>query len=171
MPKGVRRTERNKRSLTAREFPEEARARAIEALKNGLSMVAAADAAGVSRVAIWKWRRDDEEFAKQVEDAIEAGTDRLEDEAYRRARGWNEPVFNKDGDPIGEKFNASDRLMEFMLSGRRPEKFRPVKTAITVNNNQTNQTLNALMTPEVSALLENVAQAKASGFDRGKGEA
>lgn len=148
---------------------EAQRRAALEALSKGASYQTAADAAGVTRRTIYNWKTSDENFAALVEDAIQAGVDLLEDEAHRRAMGWTEDVFNKDGELVGAKFQASDRLMEFMLSGRRPEKFRAPKGGdVTINN--TNNTQNVLMSPEVSALLEGVALNKGGGFLRGTGD-
>lgn len=142
----------------------------LAAFMRGASYHAAAQAAGITRMTIYNWREADEEYDKAVAAAIQCGTDAMEDEARRRAMGWSEPVFNAKGKKIGEQFKASDRLMEFLLMGRRPEKFRPEKNNIVLNATQNNQTLNAVMSPEVTALLERVAQSKAGGFDRGKGE-
>ena len=62
--------------------------------------------AEIGRTAAYKWRDDDEAFAAEWEDAIEEGTDALEDEAIRRAK------------------DKSDTLLIFMLKARRPEKFK-----------------------------------------------
>lgn len=75
----------------------------VEAIRNGASMAQAAQAAGVSRQTIHKYRQLDEDFALAVADAIEEGTDRLVDEARRRA------------------FAGSDTLLIFLIKARRPE--------------------------------------------------
>jgi len=66
----------------------------------------AAIAAGARRAAMYGWRKEDPVFAGAWDDAIEAGTDKLEDEARRRA------------------LNGSDPLLMFMLKARRPAKYR-----------------------------------------------
>jgi hypothetical protein len=60
----------------------------------------------------WRWTerrlrgRRDEAFGMAVADAIEEGTDRLEDEAKRRA------------------MKQSDTLIIFLLKARRPDKYK-----------------------------------------------
>lgn len=66
--------------------PEKERA-FLEALGQGLSVTGACEMAGVGRGRVYEWRRDDPAFAGAWDEAIEAGTDYLEDEAKRRAAG------------------------------------------------------------------------------------
>ena len=82
------------------------RAAFLEALGSGESVTKACNAAGIGRRTVYDWRGDDEKFAAEWEDAVETGTDVLEDEAVKRA---------KDG---------SDTLLIFMLKARRPDKFK-----------------------------------------------
>ena len=84
----------------------EVRARFLAALSDGLSVTAAAIAAGARRSAMYGWRAEDPLFAEAWDEAIEEGTDKLEDEARRRA------------------LNGSDQLIMFMLKARRPAKYR-----------------------------------------------
>lgn len=79
------------------------KARALAALAEGATIAEAAKAAGIHRQTLLRWRQSDEAFAVQVADAIEAGTDVLEDEARRRA------------------LDKSDILLMFLLKKRRPE--------------------------------------------------
>lgn len=78
----------------------------LDALAKGYSQSRAADEANVSVGALKKWRKDDEDFAQDWEEAIEAGTDKLEDRARDRA------------------MRDSDGLMIALLKARRPDKFR-----------------------------------------------
>ena len=64
----------------------------------------------IGRRTAYDWREADEDFAKDWEDAVEAGTDALEDVAIERAK------------------NSSDTMLIFMLKARRPEKFRENRT-------------------------------------------
>ncbi len=82
------------------------RAAFLKALDSGESVTKACNAAGIGRRTVYDWRSDDEKFAAEWEDAVETGTDVLEDEAVKRA---------KDG---------SDTLLIFMLKARRPDKFK-----------------------------------------------
>jgi hypothetical protein len=80
--------------------------RVLRALAKGGSLTLAADAAGMSRNALNMWRLADEEFAAEMADAIEQGTDRLEDVAVERAINGN-----------------SDTMLIFTLKGRRRDKW------------------------------------------------
>lgn len=82
--------------------------RLLAKLRQGYSVAAACKAEKIGRTAYYAWIKSDPEFAAAAEDAIEAGTDLLEDEAKRRATG-----------PRG-----SDTLLIFLLKARRPEKYR-----------------------------------------------
>lgn len=86
--------------------PRSPRERFLDALEAGLSIAAAARAAGVGRQTVYDWRRREPEFGAAWDAAVETGTDRLEDEAHKRA------------------LTQSDTLMIFLLKARRPEKFR-----------------------------------------------
>ena len=84
----------------------ETRDRFCGILADGSSVTAAAEGIGVSRAALYKAREGDPDFAAAWDEAIESGTDALEDEAVKRAK------------------NSSDTLLIFLLKGRRPEKFK-----------------------------------------------
>lgn len=75
-------------------------------LAEGSSVTHAAKAVGCHRQTMYQHRHDDESFGLAWDQAIESGTDLLEDEAIRRA------------------MDASDTLMIFMLKARRPDKFK-----------------------------------------------
>ena len=95
----------------------------LTGLAEGWSVTKASAAAGISSFSAYKWRRDDEKFAKRWELAVEQGTDRLEDEAFRRAyEGVERPVY-QGGQLVGTVTERSDRLMEFLLKGRRRSKY------------------------------------------------
>lgn len=79
---------------------------------------------GISRRHVHKLRRDNKEFAKRWEDALEQGTDALEAEARRRAiEGFKRPIFFQ-GKQVGSETLYSDPLMITLLKAHRPEKFR-----------------------------------------------
>lgn len=96
----------------------------IAALAKGKSVTAAARAAKVARPYVYEVKDSDPEFAQLWEDAIEQGTDRLEDEAYRRAHdGTDKPVYQQ-GEMVGFIRQYSDSLIIFLLKSRRPEKYK-----------------------------------------------
>ncbi len=75
----------------------------LKALKSGSSVAYAAQAAGVGRQTVYDWRHQDETFEALWDDAIEVGSDRLEDVALKRA------------------VERSDRLLLAVLRARRPK--------------------------------------------------
>ena len=74
----------------------------------GWSKAAAARAAGTSRNVLNEWLDQHPDFEKAYYEAVEAGTDVLEDVATSRVRR-----------------QKSDVLTIFLLKSRRPEKFNP----------------------------------------------
>jgi hypothetical protein len=66
-----------------------ARTAILKALAQGKSISAACRAARIARSSYYLWHDEDPEFAKDVADAIEDGTDKLEDSSYRQALQGN----------------------------------------------------------------------------------
>lgn len=103
----------------------------IEALGRGMTITAAAQLANLGRSTVYALRASDEAFSAMWDDALEAGTDRLEDEAFRRAHdGVEEPlvsggkqVVDAEGRPIVLR-RYSDNLLVTLLKARRPERFK-----------------------------------------------
>jgi hypothetical protein len=60
----------------------------------------------MARTTVYEWREADQDFAASWDEAIESGTDALEDEAIKRAKA------------------GSDTLMIFLLKARRPNKYK-----------------------------------------------
>jgi len=77
----------------------------LDQLEVGNSISFAANAAGGTARVFKRWRDDDESFAKDWDEAEEAGTDFIEDAATTRA------------------LNKSDPLMAMILKARRPDKY------------------------------------------------
>ena len=77
----------------------------LECIEAGTSFSMAAAAAGGTSAVFKSWLGSDENFKKDYEDALEAGTDVLEDAAFQRA------------------VTKSDALAIFLLKARRPEKY------------------------------------------------
>jgi hypothetical protein len=102
-------------------------------LAHGASVTAAAEYAGVSRAMVFRWRRDDLEFARRWDEAVQMGVDRLEDEAYRRAvHGVARPVY-QGGARVGEVREYSDTLLLAILRGKRPEIYARPETQTSLN--------------------------------------
>lgn len=93
-------------------------------LARGVSVTGACDNAEYARQSVYDQRDSDPEFRAAWDNAVEAGTDKLEDEAHRRAHdGTEEPVY-QGGELVGTIRKYSDTLTIFLLKGRRAEKFR-----------------------------------------------
>lgn len=91
----------------------------------------AAQAANIERSTAYDRRNSNEVFAVLWDDAMEQAADLLEAEARRRAYdGWDEPVYGrlagKDAGEgqIGLVRKYSDSLMQTLLRGAKPEKYR-----------------------------------------------
>lgn len=81
------------KSTSEKEANDLAKAIFIAALAEAMTITIAAEVAGIDRKTAYNWREKDEEFAQAWDAALEAGTDRLEQEAIRRAsHGLEEPV-------------------------------------------------------------------------------
>lgn len=97
---------------------------ALRVMSTGKSPTAAAKAAGVARSTLFDWREKYPEFKARWLEAVEAGTDAIEDEMLRRAKdGVLQPVFYK-GEQVAQVREFSDTLMIHTVNGRRPEKWR-----------------------------------------------
>ena len=120
----------------------------------------ACEAVGIDRSTMWRHRDKDPEFADACEQAMEAGIDKAEKEAFRRGvHGWHEPVIDKgrlawayqrkvdedgvesyspvlddNGQPVPLTVKKhSDSLLQFVLKGRRRSTYGD-KTELTGAN-------------------------------------
>ena len=59
----------------------------LESLKNGVSRLESAEAAGVCTTTVWNWRKRDEDFAIQEENALTERIQVVEDALYQNAKG------------------------------------------------------------------------------------
>lgn len=90
------------------------------------TVTAAAQLAGIDRKMHYTWLLQDEDgsYHKAFAEAEDIATERMEQEAIRRAvQGVPEPVFYQ-GQQVGYVQRYSDTLLMFMLKGQRPDKFR-----------------------------------------------
>ena len=91
------------------------------------SITRAAEAAGIQRQQHYRRLKEDPQYAAAFEEAREQFGDALEEEAIRRAReGVEEPVYYQ-GVVCGGIQRYSDGLMQFLLRGVKPEKYRERK--------------------------------------------
>lgn len=90
----------------------------------------ACDAVGIERSTAYRQRHADEAFAKAWDEAMEAGVDRAEAEAFRRGvEGVEEAVWHQ-GVAVGTKRVYSDALLGKVLAARRAA-YRTQATELT----------------------------------------
>jgi Homeodomain-like domain len=100
------------------------KALALDLLSQGHTLAHVREVLGINRVTVFRWRKDDPSFAQAYSDAMESGTDVIEQEAQRRAvDGYDRPVF-QGGKQVGVVRVYSDMLAALLLRGRRPEVYR-----------------------------------------------
>lgn len=80
----------------------------LDAFRSGSAVGTACAIASIGRSTYYEWRDGDPDFAARCDEAIDYGTDVLEDVARNRA------------------VRDSDTLLIFLLKARRPEKYRDV---------------------------------------------
>lgn len=97
----------------------------LHALAETGNIATASAAAGWKNTMIPRnYKRVDKLFSEAWDKAAEASSDILEAEAVRRAtEGVMEPVYYQ-GDVVGYKLAYSDSLLQFLLKGVNPDKFR-----------------------------------------------
>ena len=82
------------------------KAKVLSRLASGLSITASMKCAGYTRQTYYDWRAADPTFAALADEAMEMGTDALEDSALRQAKAGN------------------TTLMVLLLKARRPDKYK-----------------------------------------------
>jgi hypothetical protein len=96
----------------------------LEAFEKVATIVGAANVAGVERRTHYRWMTSDPVYAQRFARAEEAATQRLEQEARRRAMvGVEEPIYYR-GKVCGSVKKYSDVLLIFLLKARRPSVYR-----------------------------------------------
>lgn len=99
-------------------------AKFLAALQRTGNVSKACKAEGIARRTAYEWRAADPVFAQNWEEAVGAGLDAAEEEAYRRAvKGTLKPIY-QGGKKVGTVKEYSDTLLIFLLKNGRLEKFR-----------------------------------------------
>lgn len=111
------------------------RAAFLQALSETASITKACEISKLPRRTVYNWREADPHFAEAWDEALELGTDALEDEAIRRAlHGTDKPVY-QGGKRVGAVREFSDTLLIFMLKAKRPEKYKErTESQVTVTH-------------------------------------
>ena len=96
----------------------------LKLLSSTLSMRYCCNELKISICTVRNMMKKDDDFRSQVDEAISAGVDALEDEAVRRATGYIHPL-NHQGKHTGDtETRYSDNLLMFRLKGERPDKYK-----------------------------------------------
>ena len=76
----------------------------LKSLDNGVSITKASEAAGITRVTIWQWRKDDEKFDNEVNSILDSRIQIVEDALF-----LNATEAKKSGDTIAQIFYLKNR--------------------------------------------------------------
>ena len=97
----------------------------LEALAAGWTVSHAAKRTGIARGRFYELREVDESFAAVWDEALESGTQVLENELHRRAlEGWDEDSYDGDGNLVRRVRRYSPALLIFSLKARKPDVYR-----------------------------------------------
>lgn len=100
-----------------------AREQFLSVLRETCNVSEAANAVGLSRSRMYVVRDEEPEFHALWDEAIDSATDALFREARRRGYdGYEEPVFHQ-GKQVATIRKYSDRMLEILMKGHRPEMF------------------------------------------------
>lgn len=111
------------RSRAFEKFNQSARTRYLTNLSEWGTKTRSAEAAGVTYQTVRNYLAVHPAFQDEIDNAVEEYRDMLLTEMRTRAvDGWIEqPLFDKDGNHIGDKVKKSDRLLEVALKRVDPE--------------------------------------------------
>lgn len=99
--------------------PYDWRSALLAALREVPVLQRACDAADIDRTVVWRAREADPEFSKAYDEAMEAGIDRAEQEAFRRAVEGTQKGIWHQGVLVGSETVYSDAMLGLILKGRR----------------------------------------------------
>lgn len=100
-----------------------ARERFLTVLAERCNVSEAARAAGIGRTTAYEWREEEPDFAADWDAAEQTAADRLESEAWRRGVDGVDKPIHYQGVLVGTMKEYSDRMLEILLKGHRPEKY------------------------------------------------
>lgn len=118
------------------------------------NVTAAAERAGISRMTVYRMRKQDDDFRERFEETRRVGNDGLEDEARRRgAEGYDKPIYYKgiQTDTVRE---YSDSLMAMLLKGNHP-KYRESRLEMSGPDGGPIELTDAQVTAKFAAMLED----------------
>ena len=95
----------------------------VEALRKDCNVSACARLVGTDRSIVYRWRKEDEDFAQAWDEAVDEALDDVEATVLDLGRGYMEPVYWRD-QVIGQRLKYNPLLLMFWLKGKRPEVWR-----------------------------------------------
>jgi hypothetical protein len=113
----------------------------IDALEKVATVTVACKAIGKSVVQVYQWRKDDEDFAKDWDNAIAYAFEALESATYLKLA----KMLKRDYQRIN---SAEARLIEVMLASAKPEKYRQRGIEIDNSTNVSNLTIDWATVPQ-----------------------
>jgi hypothetical protein len=138
----------------------------LASLRKIPNVTVACVAARVTSPTVYKRRELDPKFAEAWEEAINAGVEKLEEEAWRRAKdGVVRNVWMKDENGVPVKVDKervySDTLAIFLLKAHKPQKYRDnVRTELTGPDGAP---LTTVVAPQVSVMILDNGRDAAAG--------
>jgi hypothetical protein len=91
--------------------------------------------AGMTRIAVYKRKKDDPQFAMDLDAAYVIAVDKMEEECQRRAfDGYQRDIYWQ-GQVVGQETLFSDSMAMFLLKGAKPEKYRDRVSTDNLNTN------------------------------------
>ena len=115
-----------KTGVRARRAPVSGRARRafLDLVATGYSSTAAAQVVGVHRQRLYELRDRDAVFRREWQQAVEAGTDLLEQTAWEIAtKGALEETFDEAGRLVSSRRRQDPATVRFLLASRRPDTY------------------------------------------------
>jgi hypothetical protein len=112
--------------VSARRAPVSKRARQafLDLVATGYSVSAAAQRLGLHRQRLYELRDRDAVFRQDWQQAVEAGTDLLEQTAWEIAtKGALEETFDESGRLVSSRRKQDPATVRFLLASRRPEQY------------------------------------------------
>lgn len=119
----------------------------------------ACEAVGIERSTAYRAMWSDKEFEQEWDDAMEAGVDKAEQEAFRRAVEGTEKGVWHMGSLVGSERVYSDSLLALVLKGRRKKVYAD-RTELTGADGGPVATADATQRAERAATLLKLAQAR-----------
>lgn len=111
----------------------------LNALKKVYTVLVAAEIVGLNPSTLYRWRKNDQQFAEDWDNAIAFGAESMESATYLKLAG----VLTDDRKRIAM---PEAKLIELFLAGAKPEKYR--QRTIEIDNTQNHITIDWSIVPD-----------------------